>query len=45
MRSEKHSYRMQRTIKFDGVVLVKDQEVSFADKDIEHLFLKNNYIK
>lgn len=40
----KNSYKMARTIKFNGISYKKDEQVEFDDKNIEKMFLKNNYI-
>ena len=40
----KTAYRMARPIQFDGVLFNTGDCVEFNDKNIEHLFIKNNYI-
>ena len=40
----KNSYKMARTIKFNGILYEKGQQIEFLDKEIEKSFLKNNYI-
>lgn len=40
----KHSYKMTRTIKFNEILYEKGQQVEFSDKNIEKMFLRNNYI-
>ena len=43
---EQHTnYQMLRPVEFDGEMFNTGDLVEFQDAQIEHLFLKNNYIK
>jgi len=40
----KHSYKILRNLKFRGELYKKGQQIGFLDKNIEKLFIHNNYV-
>lgn len=44
IKEVKSSYKMTRTIRFNGLLYEKGKQVEFSNKNIEKMFLKNNYI-
>lgn len=38
------SYKMTRTVRFNNILYEKGKQVEFTNKNIEKMFLQNNYI-